>query len=254
MVKVIQIELLKSKRTKSFMISFVIMLVAVVWSLLAASRSINSPKLRTMGLFFNNLQAIPVFLPIATCLFVSRIVSNEKDGNTLKLQNSNNIKLMTVFNSKLFFSNVVFFVLNIFQILIVYLDTVSHDIEAPLSNLALQLIGLTMSSFSLLTIFLYLAMILEKQGVLLGIGFLSGFLGIIMSETSKWLNLFFPFGGSSFLALYRIKVLQSGEYLDYVFVWDKTVPLNFILYFIYCILIYFMVRYLLLKKQGENYA
>ncbi len=189
-------------------------------------------------------------MPIATCLFVSRIVTNEKEGSTFKLQEANNTNLLTIFNRKLIFTNVVFLALNSLQVLMVYLNAVKYGINAPVSNLLLQIAGLTMSSFTLITFFLYLSMILEKQGLLLGIGFLSGFLGMIMSQASKWLNLMFPFGGSSFLALYRIKVLQSGEPLDYVFAWGNSVPVNYSLYFVYCILTYILVRHFLMKKEG----
>ncbi|HHK1218654.1 TPA: ABC transporter permease, partial [Streptococcus pyogenes] len=90
------------------------------------------------------------------------------------------------------------------------------------------------------------------QGILLGIGFLSGFFGMITSQTLKWINLIFPFGGSSFLALYRIKILNSSDSLDYIFSWDKSVPLNYTLYLIYCVMIYSVVKYLLKKKKGDN--
>nr|ABI30232.1 McdE [Streptococcus macedonicus] len=253
MIKVLQIELLKCKRTKSFMISFLMMFVAVTWSLLAASRSIGVPKLRTIGLFFNNLQATPIFLPIAISLFVSRIVSNEKEGNTFKLQEANNINLITIFKRKLIFTNTIFLLLNVVQVLIVYLYAVRYGIDVAVSNLLLQVVGLTMSSFTLITFFLFLSMILEKHGMVLGIGFVSGFLGMVLSEASKWLNLIFPFGGSSFLALYRIKVLHSGDKLDYIFVWDKSVPLNYLIYLFYCIFVYFIIKYLLVKKKEENY-
>ncbi|VGR18972.1 putative peptide antibiotic resistance ABC transporter [Streptococcus pyogenes] len=252
MIKAIQIELLKSKRTKSFMISFIMMLVAVMWLLLAASRSIDIPKLRTIGLFFNNLQANSIFLPIATCLFVSRIVGNEKEGSTFKLQEANNTNLIIIFTRKLIFTNSVFLLLNIFQVLIVYLNVLRYDIQVPIWTLILQVVGLTMSSFTLITLFLYLSIILEKQGILLGIGFLSGFFGMITSQTLKWINLIFPFGGSSFLALYRIKILNSSDSLDYIFSWDKSVPLNYTLYLIYCVMIYSVVKYLLKKKKGDN--
>ena len=160
------------------------------------------------------------------------------------------MNLITIFNHKLLFTNLVFLLLNVFQVLIVYLSAIKYGINVPISNLLLQIVGLTMASFTLITFFLYLSIVLEKHGLLLGIGFLSGFLGMIISEASKWLNLIVPFGGSSFLALYRIKILQSGDNFDYIFAWDKSVPINYLIYLFYCVLGYSLIRYLLMKKEG----
>ncbi|WP_025729208.1 bacteriocin [Atopobacter phocae] len=252
MIKAIQIEWLKSKRTKSFMISIMMMLVAVLWSLAAASKSMHVMNLQTIGLFFNNLQTNPIFLPIATCLFISRIVSNEKEGRTFKLQEANNTTLMTIFNRKLIFANMAFFLLNVAQVLMVYLYVWRYGIDVSIGILILQTLGLTMSSFTLLVFFLYLSMVIDKQGLLIGMGVLSGFFGIIMTKSLKWINLIFPFGGSSFLALYRFELMSSSDKLDYAFIWDKSVPINYVVYAIYCLLCYLLVRYLMMKKEEEK--
>lgn len=74
MLKAIQIELLKSKRTKSFIIATLIVTMGLLWKIAAFLGHTNGVEV-----FFDN-QDIHVFvLPIAISIFISRIISNEKE-------------------------------------------------------------------------------------------------------------------------------------------------------------------------------
>ena len=86
MTKAIKVEWLKSKRTKSLTVSTLIILIGVFWSILGTVMQKSSSG---WEMFFDNQDALPMFLPLAISIFVSRIISNEKEGRTFKLQASN---------------------------------------------------------------------------------------------------------------------------------------------------------------------
>ena len=80
MTKAIQVEWLKSKRTKSLTVSTLIILIGVFWSILGTVMQKSSSG---WEMFFDNQDALPMFLPLAISIFVSRIISNEKEAEPL---------------------------------------------------------------------------------------------------------------------------------------------------------------------------
>ena len=86
MLNNLSIELLKAKRTKSFLISILVMGVGFAWAIAAATRYLSNPDMHQISLIFYMIKEVNgLILPIVISLFVSRIVKNEKEGNTFKL-------------------------------------------------------------------------------------------------------------------------------------------------------------------------
>ena len=106
MVNALQIELLKSRRTKSFIITIFLMLIGFLWNTVSTGSEINSVSYDGVSVLFNNQTMNSFFLPIAISIFTSRIVSNELEGQTFKLQESNGTTLTQIFYSKLILSTV----------------------------------------------------------------------------------------------------------------------------------------------------
>ena len=108
-MKGVYIEWLKSRRTKSFSIVTLLMIVATLWSIAMFMSVFSHPELKNVGTLFSNQNVNLLMLPIAVSVFVSRIVSNEREGQTFKLQATNGLGLMTIFRHKFLFTMVFFF-------------------------------------------------------------------------------------------------------------------------------------------------
>ena len=81
MLNNLSIELLKAKRTKSFLISILVMGVGFAWAIVAATRYLSNPNIHQISLIFYMIKEVNgLILPIVIALFVSRIVKNEKEG------------------------------------------------------------------------------------------------------------------------------------------------------------------------------
>ena len=102
MLNNLSIELLKAKRTKSFLISILVMGVGFAWAIAAATRYLSNPHMHQISLIFYMIKEVNgLILPIVVALFVSRIVKNEKEGNTFKLLLANGENVRHIFLSKL---------------------------------------------------------------------------------------------------------------------------------------------------------
>ncbi len=74
-----------------------------------------------------------------------------------------------------------FVIMSAIEIMIIYLFGTQAGISISLQIIGIQFIGQILAIFSLICLYLTLAMILEKQGILLALGLLGGFLGIILN-------------------------------------------------------------------------
>ncbi len=100
----VYIEWLKSRRTKSISIVIILMLVATLWNIATFISAFSShPELRMAGTLFSNQNVNLLMFPIAVCVFASRIVGNEHEGQTFKLQIANGQSLTAIFRDKIFF-------------------------------------------------------------------------------------------------------------------------------------------------------
>lgn len=200
MLKAIQIELLKSKRTKSFIIATLIVTMGLLWKIAAFLGHINGVEV-----FFDN-QDIHVFvLPIAISIFISRIISNEKEGRTFKLQASNGRGITEIFHQKLYFSIVFFGLMALLYTAGISLYLIlAEGQEVPIYIFGIQVLSLLLVSFVQICIYMTLAMILEKQGLVLAMGFIGAFLGFIFQgRTSQFWTFLIPWDGTGFLSIYK---------------------------------------------------
>ena len=81
MLNNLSIELLKAKRTKSFLISILVMGVGFAWAVAAATRYLSNPDMHQISLIFYMIKEVNgLILPIVISLFVSRIVKKREGG------------------------------------------------------------------------------------------------------------------------------------------------------------------------------
>ena len=242
----LQIELLKSRRTKSFIITILLMLIGFLWNTASTGSEINSASYDGVSVLFNNQTMNSFFLPIAISIFTSRIVSNELEGQTFKLQESNGTTLIQIFYSKLILSTVFFLILAILETVATNVFAMVNGVRVPLTITILQILGQFLSSFSLICLYLTFAMFTDKQGLLLS----SGFLGLILaSKSTIFWTFIVPWVGCSYLSPYKFTLINSSSYL---YKFDQSIYLKLLIYLIYCLLLYLIIRSIFLKKERQR--
>ncbi|MBM7636335.1 ABC transporter permease [Streptococcus saliviloxodontae] len=246
-MKGIFIEWLKSKRTKSFSIVTILMLVATLWNIATFMSVLSShPDLRNVGTLFSNQNVNLLMLPIAICVFATRIVANEREGQTFKLQAANGQSLLGIFYHKFLFIMVFFAIMFVIEIVIIYLFGTQTGISIPLQIIGIQFVGQMLAIFSLTCLYLTLAMILEKQGLLLALGLLGGFLGILLNPRSySFVSLLNPLTGSGSLAPYKYQFLGEGTFTYNL---DEQLILKFIAYTFYCLVLFIIAKIIIGKR------
>ncbi|MTB63815.1 ABC transporter permease [Streptococcus sp. zg-86] len=246
MLKAIQIEWLKSKRTKSLMTSMAIILSGIVWTV-AVSR-VDGQGVES---FFDNQDTHALILPLAISIFVSRIVFNEKEGRTFKLQASNGNGLQTVFHDKLWFASLFFVLMAILYSMIIFLYIVAvRGASVAIQLVWIQIATLSLASFVQVCLYLTLALSMEKPGGVLALGFIGSFLGLIFqSQTNKLWSFLIPWDGASFLSVYKFGFDPKTDKGFYTV--DSQLALKITIYTLYALACYLLARKMMLKKKGE---
>ncbi len=222
------------------------MLAALLWNLVSLGDEFTSRQLDAVGVLFNNQTVNSLLLPIAISIFTSRIVNNERMGQTFKLQNANGRTTLKIFDSKLLLTALFFLLIAIAQTGLVTLYASVHGVHVPLSISLLQVIGQFLASLSLITLYLFLALVIEKQGLLLSLGFMGGFFGLVLaSKTSALWSFILPFLGAGYLAPYKFNLLDS---MSYTYVLDTWLGVRLLLYLLYLALIAIVVRAMIARK------
>lgn len=210
MLNNLSIELLKAKRTKSFFIIILVMGVGFAWAIAAATRYLSNPAMHQINLIFYMMKEVNgLILPIVVALFVSRIVKNEKEGNTFKLLLANGENLRHIFLSKLALTMFVLTFLAFLEGVVVQLIANFSGLEMPVSLILWQIVIFLLASFVLTCLFLTLQFLLKKQALIMALGIFGGFLGVGFGHATAFLQLIFPFGGIAYLGLPESR--QSSE-------------------------------------------
>ena len=247
-MKGVYIEWLKSRRTKSFSIVTLLMIVATLWSIAMFMSAFSHPELKNVRTLFSNQNVNLLMLPIAVSVFVTRIVSNEREGQTFKLQATNGLGLMTIFRHKFLFTMFFFFVMSVVEIVGICYFGKQSVISIPMDIVGVEFLVQLLSIFALVSIYLTLAMVLEKQGVLLGLGLLGGFLGNVLNPRSYgFASLLNPLTGAGSLAPYKYHYLGDGAY---TYLLDQQLPWKLVFFMIYCLMLYGLAN-IILRKRGS---
>ncbi|HEM5687258.1 TPA: ABC transporter permease [Streptococcus suis] len=246
----IYIEWLKSKRTKSFSIVTILIIVATLWNIVTFNSAFSShPELKGVEILFSNQNVNLLMLPIAVCVFAARIVWNEREGQTFKLQFLNGHNLLTIFANKFLFMVIIFSFMSILEVIAICIFGQQVGIRIPFSVILFQLFAQFLSVYSLICIYLFLAIVVEKQGLLLALGLLGGFLGIVLTPRSYgFSSLINPITGFGSLAPYKYQSLGGGEF---AYIFDSQLFWKLIIYSVYCLLLYAIAN-LVLRKRGNK--
>lgn len=247
MIQILKLELLKVRRTKSFLFGLLITVAGVFWEISAKYSQAVNPELHQVSTLFNNQTVDVIVAPIAVTVFVLRIVRGEQVGKTFKLQQSNGQTYLSIFKNKLLLSVVFFAILALLEISLISLFAVLVGLIPSLSLLCVKFLGLILTDFCLLCLYLTLALLTEKQGLVLGLGFLGAFFGLILMQvaTKIW-SFIFPWLGSSYLSPYHFYVVDNNVY-EYVKAPDLM--LRFLLYVIFAFVIYRISLSIISKKM-----
>ena len=234
MLNNLSIELLKAKRTKSFLISILVMGVGFAWAIAAATRYLSNPHMHQISLIFYMIKEVNgLILPIVVALFVSRIVKNEKEGNTFKLLLANGENVRHIFLSKLGLTMFVLIFLAFLEGVVVQLIAILSGLEMPVSLILWQIVIFLLASFVLTLI--------------LSLGIFGGFLGVGFGHAPAFLQLIFPFGGIGYLSL--VDYQQVASQVSYVLV--TNLGFKLFTYLPIALIYFFLSLYLVEKKGGK---
>ena len=243
MLNNLSIELLKAKRTKSFLISILVMGVGFAWAIAAATRYLSNPHMHQISLIFYMIKEVNgLILPIVVALFVSRIVKNEKEGNTFKLLLANGENVRHIFLSKLGLTMLVLTFLAFLEGVVVQLIAILSGLEMPVSLILWQIVIFLLASFVLTCLFLTLQFLLKKQALILALGIFGGF-----GHAPAFLQLIFPFGGIGYLSL--VDYQQVASQVSYVLV--TNLGFKLFTYLPIALIYLFLSLYLVEKKGGK---
>lgn len=248
MLNNLSIELLKAKRTKSFLISILVMGVGFAWAIAAATRYLSNPDMHQISLIFYMIKEVNgLILPIVIALFISRIIKNEKEGNTFKLLLSNGENVRHIFLSKLGLTMFVLTFLAFLEGVVVQLIAILSGLEMPVSLILWQIVIFLLASFVLTCLFLTLQFLLKKQALILALGIFGGFLGVGFDHAPAFLQLIFPFGGIGYLSL--VDYQQVASQVSYILA--TNLGFKLFTYLPIALIYLFLSLYLVEKKGGK---
>lgn len=249
MIQILKLELLKVRRTKSFIFGLLITVAGVFWEISAKYSQAVNPELHQISTLFNNQTVDVIVAPIAVTVFVLRIVHGEQVGRTFKLQQSNGQTYLSIFKNKLLLSIVFFAILSLLEIFLISIFAICVGLTPSLSLLCVKFLGLVLTDFCLICLYLTLVLVTEKQGLVLGLGFLGAFFGLILMQvaTKIW-SFIFPWLGSAYLSPYQFYV---GNDNVYEYVRTPDLMLRFFLYTIFAFIVYRISMNIINKNGGS---
>lgn len=246
-MNMISIERLKAKRTKSYIIVYSILITGSLWMMMTVGRYINLPQFHSSHVIFYMVKEInSLLLPISISLFCSKIVMNEVQGTTFKLLLMNGQEFHEIFNQKLLFSSLVYITIAILETLSIWLISNMYSLSLNYHLLFLHVVSIIMISFSLVCLYLALSMFIQKQSIVVALGLLGGFFGIISSQAPNIIKLLLPWGHTNYLSLFNYEIHQN----QFQYVFNQQIYISLI---IYCLLmlVYYICAYRLMLKKGR---
>lgn len=250
----LHIEILKSKRTKSFFIVFFLMIIATVWNLACTVSEISKhSELWIPGSLFNNQTVDVLLLPMAISVFVSKLWDIERSGSTFKLLRSNGQSLSSIIFAKMELGIGFLSLLSLFENLIILVFGYFNHISISTFAFFIAVIGKIFNIVLLFMIYQSIAVLFNSRGVLLTLGIIGGFIGISLSAKSSMLFSFLiPWIGAA-LSPYKFSLLSSEtNNISYTYIADDLILMKLSLYFVYIILMLLISRRIFKRKDGEQ--
>ena len=212
MISNLSLERLKAKRTKAYGISFIILLVAMMWITASNLQYMKVPERRDFFIIIGSFSDLNALLfPIAIALFCSKISDIEHKGNTLKLLIPSGQNIGSLYYSKVIYSGLFFTLLVLLQSIMIPVISKKYQVPFEMNLYLHHLIGLVIANLCLISIQVFLSLKIEKQAISISIGLLGGFLGIMMSRAPEVLRRILPWGYIGVLSPVKMISLNFGD-------------------------------------------
>lgn len=243
-------EWLKSKRTSSYLLAFSLVVLGCFWEILASG---DAAKHSGMAALLSNQTAFGIILPLAIALFTAKLASNEHAGNAFFLPLANGYSYGKIFLGKLALSLLYMTVLLLFKVVFLVIYTSLEAIPVLWGALMVSVLGNFIAFFSLTCFYLTLAIVIDKQGILLGAGFIGMFFGIIgQAWTSYIWSWWLSFTSASYLVpfLFHYEGEQKGHALiNYIA--TPHLGLRFSLGLLLAVISFGLAYSLMQRKKGD---
>lgn len=238
----VKIELLKTKRTKAFIISILLLLIGVLWVFGASQQKSIIPldldieALPRIIELFASLNGL--LFSVAIGLFASKISNIEHMGNNFKLILTSNQNLKDLFTAKVILSNLFFTFLILLQILSIVGISIIMKIKIDSQILLYYFLSSTIASFILILIQVFLSLRFEKQSVGIGASLIGAFLSLTLYRSPQFIKSIVPW--CFYNKLSPVKMVGIEGVAHY---FKITGALNiYLIYSVVYIVFFFMVR------------
>lgn len=252
MIANLSLERLKAKRTKAYGISFIILIIAMMWitaSNLQYMKVVERRNFYTIIGGFSDLNAL--LFPIAIALFCSKISSIEHNGNTLKLLIPSGQDVGNLYRSKVIYAFLFFNLLALLQSIMIPIIGNKYQIPFEINLYVHHLIGLVISNLCLIAIQVFLSLKFQKQSISISFGLFGGFLGIMMSRAPEGLRKILPWGYIGVLSPVKMICKKVSDRAVASFIPKAGLARREIIYFFVAVGLILLLSNVLNKKKGR---
>lgn len=252
MIANLSLERLKAKRTKAYSISFLILIIAMMWITASNLQYMRVPERRNFSIIvgsFSDLNAL--LFPIAIALFCSKISDIEHKGNTLKLLIPSGQNIGSLYISKVIYAGLFFTLLTLLQSIMIPVIAKKYQVPFEINMYLHHLIGLAIANLFLIAIQVFLSLKLEKQAISISIGLFGGFLGIMMSRAPEVLRQILPWGYIGVLSPVKMVSEKVGEGAVARFIPKTGLGIREIIYFMAAVGLILLFSNVLNKKRSR---
>lgn len=252
-MKYLSLEFYKIKRKKIFLMTFLFLIVEIIWGLMNLNRALTNNSSMLSGfeysyMIMNFSTMNGLFFPILISIITSRISDIEHKGDTWKLLKSSATPLKSIYLSKFLCSVILMVVSVLIQILFIVVFSSIKDFSElfSIALLTQYTVGTIMVSVAIIALHLWIATIFSNQMIAITLGMVGSFIGL----TS---GLFFQGIRKLFIWSYYLELSPvSFSFDDIIGSSLYRVDMHFstiILVFLVGILIYHIGKNQLLKKE-----
>lgn len=252
-MKYLGLEFYKLRRKKLFLMTFLFVVVEILWCIMNSNRTITRNPDMLSGfeysyIIMNFVTLNGLFFPILISIITSRISDIEHKGDTWKLLKSSVAPLNSIYFSKFLCTTILISVSVLMQLLSIILFGCFGDMIEPFSLILLlkYTFGTILVSTAIIALHLWIATVIPNQMIAITFGMVGSFIGLTSGLFYQGIRRLFIW--SYYLELSPLNYAYDNASGPSVYRIDMNL-LIIIIIFLIGMLIYYIGRNHLLKKE-----
>lgn len=230
-------EIYKVKRTRIFFYTLMILTVAFFWATGASMNYLSKIKEGNTNIIITTFTDLnTIFIPIITSVVSMKICAIEHEHQTFKFLKANGIDKVVLYKGKSSFLLLTISIIIIIEAIFIVIMSIVYGLNFEIDNIAKFIIGTIIAGYILNSILLMIALKYKNRALILSVGILGGFIGIVISRLPIFVKSIIPFGIINVLSPVNIQYdrnLGSLVYLD-----KEGIYAYIVIYFILGIIIH----------------